>query len=117
MKIKKLFLAVAVGACCLIGCREFQICGYQKDPQGRHGEIYHGSMYDNRLWWKGRHLWEHNWASCKSQTNTLYSVTVEQNYLFALISVASFGLWMPQKVYWRFNDDDPLSLRREKGVK
>ena len=116
MKRSKVLFLLVAGFLSLmasvVGCNSFMVCGYQDDPMEWGTVLYHGCIYDGKLW-KG-HLWESNWVSCKVPTNTLYSVTVEQNYLCSLASVFSFGLWMPQRVTWKANSDAPCL---EKGLK
>ena len=87
----------------VVGCNSFMICGYQDDPMEWDSAIYHGCIYDGKFW--NGYLWEGDWVSCKFPTNTLYSVTIEQNYLCSLASVLTFVLWMPQRVIWKANND------------
>ena len=103
--------ALAIGAM-IFGCNNFMVCGFQDDPVDWDTEIYHGCAYDGVLW--NCHLWENRWVSNKSPSNTLYSVEIEQNYLHSLVAVLSFGIWMPQRITWQKNSDNPL---KTKGAK
>ena len=106
-KLKIILLSLPLMAI-INGCKSIQICGYQKDPVGRESIIYHGCLYDGILW-RG-YLWESAWISGKSQTNTLYSVRIEPNYLYSLATVAFLGIWAPVEVSWQLNSDDPAGL-------
>jgi hypothetical protein len=103
--------ALAIGAM-IFGCNNFMVCGFQDDPVDWDTEIYHGCAYDGVLW--NCRLWEEEWVSNKSPTNTLCCVKIEQNYLHSLAAVLSFGIWMPQRVTWQKNSDNPLKAKRMK---
>ena len=101
--------ALAIGAI-VFGCSSFMVCGYQDDPIDWDTAIYHGCAYDGVLW--NCRLWEKEWVSNKSPTNTLCYVKIEQNYLHSLAAVLSFGIWMPQRVTWQKNSDNPSKAKR-----
>ena len=96
----------------VVGCNSFTVCGYQDDPVDWDTAIYHGCAYDGVLW--KCHLWENGWASNKSPSNTLYSVEIKQSYLYSLVAVLSFGIWMPQRISWQMNSDNPSEVKRTK---
>lgn len=112
-KLMKSVAAVAMATICLIGCTSFDISAYQYQPQKAGSVIYNGCLYDNHLW--NGYLWECEWMGSKSQTNTLYAVTVEQNYLYSLATVASLGFWAPVAVSWSLNEDNPMNVNEEFG--
>lgn len=96
--------------CVSVGCSSFTIMGYEDNPQGRRVERYDGCLWDNRLW--NGYLWEKNWVSKVSPTNTLASVTLHQNYCYALCTVVSLGIWAPQEIEWYCNSDNPGDIHQ-----
>lgn len=110
MRKRKLMLVVfgMIVLACFFGCSSFSIMGYEDNPQGRRVERYDGCLWDNRLW--SGYLWEKNWVSKVSPTNTLSSVTVHQNFGYALCTVVSLGFWAPQEIEWYYNSDNPVDV-------
>lgn len=49
-------------------------------------------------------------GECEVSNKYLYSVRIEPNYLYSLVTVISFGLYAPVEVSWQLNRDDPAGL-------
>lgn len=84
------------------GCMSVLISGRGVNPDSPVSSTYHGSLWSNSLW-------EDNWVSSKSSRESLTSVRVRTNFLYALVTVASLGIYAPVDVEWRLNNTSELT--------
>lgn len=84
------------------GCMSVLVSGRGVNPDSPVSATYHGSLWSDSLW-------ETNWIADKSRKESLSSVRVRTNYFYALVTVASLGIYSPVDVEWRLNNKAELT--------
>lgn len=84
------------------GCMSVLVSGRGINPDSPVSATYHGSLWSDSLC-------STNWVSSKSSRESLNSVRVRTNFLYALVTVASLGIYAPVDVEWRLNNTAELA--------
>jgi|GEM_PF-4825305 len=84
------------------GCMSVLVSGRGINPDSPLSATYHGSLWSDSLC-------STNWVASKSTRESLTSVRVRTNFLYALVTVASLGLYAPVDVEWRLNNTSELT--------
>ena len=103
MKVRKAIAAVlcmAVVCCAVCGCQtSVRVSGRAVRPYEYPPGRFDGSLWKDTLWE------DSNQIVVEDRHHTLAAVRVRTNYLYALATVLTFGLWAPMDVEWEENCD------------
>jgi hypothetical protein len=84
------------------GCMSVLVQGRGSNPDSPVPATYHGSLWSSTLW-------EEDWIASKSRKESLTSVRIRTNYLYALVTVITLGIYAPIDMEWRLNNNSELT--------
>ena len=88
------------GLVLLCGCQTgVRVSGHAVRPYEYPPIRFDGSLWKETLWEPDNHI------ATADRRHTLAAVRVRTNYLYALVTVLTFGLWTPMDIEWEENDD------------
>ena len=96
----RLPVCLVVCAVILCGCQSsVRVSGRAVRPYEYPARRFDGSLWKETLWEKD------NYIRVEDRRHTLGAVRFRTNYLYALATVLTLGLWAPVDIEWEENND------------